>query len=84
MQQDEPEEPTPPVPDFSMMSEEEQIAYAMQMSLSQPPSGSKYNLLGQVNARCMRTYSGSCNAGQALYPSESGPTLEVADHDWNQ
>lgn len=32
------EEPTPTVPDFAMMSEEEQIAYAMQMSL-EPSAG---------------------------------------------
>lgn len=34
MQPEAVEQPTPSVPDFGSMSEEEQIAYAMQMSLA--------------------------------------------------
>lgn len=43
MNPDSADQPTPSVPDFGSMSEEEQIAYAMQMSLANSGKTSAYH-----------------------------------------
>lgn len=43
MNPDSTDQPTPSVPDFGSMSEEEQIAYAMQMSLANSGNFSGYH-----------------------------------------
>lgn len=43
MNPDSADQPTPSVPDFGSMSEEEQIAYAMQMSLANSGNFSGYH-----------------------------------------
>lgn len=43
MNPDSADQPTPSVPDFGSMSEEEQIAYAMQMSLANSGNTSGYH-----------------------------------------